>query len=253
VVVRAVAAGACREAGFELCYLEDGERGPAQRQSLLSVCWNARFEDVPPVRDFPSYTGQRNFPGLYFAACTGRHIGFESWVERDNMMLLDFSREVRAFSAQPFWLLWPAGGKVRRHVPDLFARLADGGGLVIDVRPDDRIEPEDAEAFEATAAACEPVGWGYRRVGVPDPVLAANIRWLSGYRYPRCLREEHRAGLLEAFAGPRPLLDGAMTAGDRIAVLPSLFHLMWAGILSADLESALLEGSSLVSAAGSAR
>lgn len=253
MVVRAVAAGACREAGFELCYLEDGERGPAERQSLLSVCWNARFEDVPPVRDFPSYTGQRNFPGLYFAACTGRHIGFESWVERDNMMLLDFSPEVRAFSAQPFWLLWPAGGKVRRHVPDLFARLAGGGGLVIDVRPDDRIEPEDAEAFGATAAACESVGWGYRRVGVPDPVLAANVRWLSGYRYPRCLREEHRAGLLEAFAGPRPLLDGAMAVGDRIAVLPSLFHLMWAGILSADLESALLEGSSLVSAAGSAR
>ena len=223
------------------------------RACLLSVCWNARFEDVPPVRDFPSYTGQRNFPGLYFAACTGRHIGFESWVERDNMMLLDFSREVRAFSAQPFWLLWSAGGKVRRHVPDLFARLADGGGLVIDVRPDDRIEPEDAEAFEATAAACESVGWGYRRVGVPDPVLAANVRWLSGYRYPRCLREEHRAGLLEAFAGPRPLLDGAMAVGDRIAVLPSLFHLMWAGNLSADLESALLEGSSLVSAAGSAR
>jgi hypothetical protein len=253
VVVRAVAAGACREAGFELCYLEDGERGPAERRSLLSVCWNARFEDVPPVRGFPSYTGQRNFPGLYFAACTGRHIGFESWVERDNMMLLDFSREVRAFSAQPFWLLWPAGGKVRRHVPDLFARLADGGGLVIDVRPDDRIEPEDAEAFEAAAAACGSVGWGYRRVGVPDPVLAANVRWLSGYRYPRCLSEEHRAGLLEAFAGPRPLLDGAMAVGDRIAVLPSLFHLMWTGILSADLVSALLEGGSLVSAAGSAR
>jgi len=217
------------------------------------VCWNARFEDVPPVRGFPSYTGQRNFPGLYFAACTGRHVGLESWAERDNMMLLDFSPLVRAFSAQPFWLLWPAGGKVRRHVPDLFARLADGGGLVIDVRPDDRIEPEDAEALGATAAACESVGWGYRRAGVPDPVLAANVRWLSGCRYPRCLREEHRAGLPEAFAGPRPLLDGAMAVGDRIAVLPSLFHLMWAGILSAGPESALLEGSSLVSAAGSAR
>jgi hypothetical protein len=34
------------------------------------------------VRDFPSYKGQRNFPGLYFAACTGRHVGFESWLER---------------------------------------------------------------------------------------------------------------------------------------------------------------------------
>jgi hypothetical protein len=36
-------------------------------------------------------------------------------------------------------------------------------------------------------------------------------------------------------------------------VLPSLFHLMWTGILSADLASALLEGGSPVSAAGGAR
>ena len=74
----------------------------------------------------------------------------------------------------------------------------------------------------------------------------------AGDRVPERFPAEHRAGLLEAFAGPRPLLDGAMAVGDRIAVLPSLFHLMWTGILSADLASALLEGGSLVSAAGSA-
>jgi hypothetical protein len=93
-------------------------------------------------------------------------------------------------------------------------------------------------------------GWGYRRVGVPDPVLAANVRWLAGYRHARCLREEYRAGLLEAFAAPAPLLDGAQAVGDRIAVLPSLFHLMWSGALSADLASAPLGGGSLVSMAG---
>lgn len=239
--------------GFELRYLESGQGGPSERQALLAVCWNARFEDVPPVRDFPSYRGQRNFPGLYFAACTGRHVGFESWLERDHMMLLDFSPQVRAFSAQPFWLLWPSGGRVRRHAPDIFVRLADGGGVVVDVRADDKIKPEDAEAFEVTAAACEWAGWGYRRVGVPDPVLAANVRWLAGYRHPRCLREEYRAGLLEAFAAPVPLLDGALSVGDRIAVLPSVFHLMWTGVLAADLASAPLDGRSLVSAAGGVR
>jgi hypothetical protein len=240
-------------AGFELRYLESGDRGPAERQGPLAACWNARFEDVPPVRDFPSFKGQRNFPGLYFAACTGRHVGYESWLERDHMMLLDFSPRVRGFSAQPFWLLWPAGGKVRRHAPDIFARLSDGSGLVVDVRPDDRIRPEDAQAFEVTAAACESVGWGYRRVGAPDPVLAANVRWLAGYRHRRCLREEHRAGLLEAFSSPAPLLAGARAVGDPIAVLPSLFHLMWAGVLAASLSPALLDGGAMVSVSGSGR
>jgi hypothetical protein len=247
------AAGVRGTGGFELRYLECGEGGPSERQGPLAGCWNARFEDVPPVRGFPSYKGQRNFPGLYFAACMGRHVGFESWVERDNMMLLDFCRKVRAFSAQPFWLSWPAGGRVRNHAPDLFVRLSDGGGMVVDVRPDDRIEPEDAGAFEVTAEACASVGWGYRRVGVPDPVLAGNVRWLAGYRYPRCLSQEYRAGLLEAFSSPRPLLAGALSVGDRIAVLPSLYHLMWTGTLSADLTSSLLDGGSLVSATGRAR
>ena len=38
----------------------------------------------PPVRSFPSYRGQRNFPGWYWSATEGRRIGFESWVERDH-------------------------------------------------------------------------------------------------------------------------------------------------------------------------
>jgi hypothetical protein len=56
-----------------------------ERRGALTVCWNTRFEDVPPVRSFPSYKGQRNFPGLYFAACMSRHVGFESWLERDQL------------------------------------------------------------------------------------------------------------------------------------------------------------------------
>jgi hypothetical protein len=97
------------------------------------------------------------------------------------------------------------------------------------------------------------VGWGYRRVGALDPVLAANVRWLAGYRHPRCLRAEHRARLLEVFTRPAPLLAGAEAVGDRIAVLPSLFHLMWTGALAADLASAPLDGSSRVSVGGGSR
>lgn len=251
--VAAVAAGICRAYGFELRYLQVDGSGAVERRGALAACWNIRFEDVPPVRRFSSYKGQRNFPGLYFAACLGRHVGFESWLERDQLMMLDFSPQVRSFSAQPFWLLWGSGGKARRHAPDFFARLADGGGEVVDVRADDRIASEDAEAFQVTAVACESVGWGYRRVGALDPVLAANVRWLAGYRHPRCLREEYRARLLEVFARPSPLLAGVEAVGDRIAVLPSLFHLMWTGALAADLVSGRLSGSSVVSGNGAGR
>jgi hypothetical protein len=64
-----------------------------------------RFESGPPVRSFPSYRGQRNWPGWWWSSTTGAHVGFESWLERDHAMALDFAPQVAAFAAQPFWLI----------------------------------------------------------------------------------------------------------------------------------------------------
>lgn len=120
----------------------------------LSDLWSVRFEYVSPLRSFPSFKGQKSFTGGYQAAAMGAEVGFESWLERDVAMMLDFDPGV-AFSSQPFRLSWSADGGTRRHVPDFFARLADGTGVVVDVRPDDRIEPEDAETFSATVDAAD--------------------------------------------------------------------------------------------------
>ena len=109
----------------------------------------------------------------------------------------------------------------------------------------------DAETFAATASACEAVGWEYRRAGDLDPVLVANVRWLARYRHQRCLVPEVAAVLLEAFAGGRCLFEGAELAGDRLRVLPVLFHLMWRRQLAADLAVPL--GMSAVVHAGGAR
>jgi hypothetical protein len=84
---------------FELGYVTaDGER----HRKVLSQCWNVRFEGVPPVRAFVSYKGQKNFTGLRWTATVDGHVGFESWLERDNLMLLDFDPAVTGISSQPF-------------------------------------------------------------------------------------------------------------------------------------------------------
>jgi hypothetical protein len=231
-------------AEFEVEFL--GVDGVVQR-GPLAQCWSVRFEEVAPVRSFPSYRGQRNFPGWWWSSTLERHVGYESWLERDHLMLLDFDPQVTAFASQPFWLSWPAGDRIRRHVPDFFVRRVDGVGVVVDVRADDRIEPADAEAFEATAVACDAVGWEFRRVGALGPVFAANARWLSRYRHPRSGRREDLADrLLEVFAQPTPLFDAAERVGDRLLVLPVLYHLLWSRVLDADLGGALLGPSSLV-------
>lgn len=238
------------EYGVELEFSFDGGR----RRVRLAECGGVRFEDAVPVRSFRWSRGQRHFPGWWWLATTGRHVGYESWLERDHLMLLDFDPAVTAVSSQPFWLHWPDGRRSRRHAPDFFARLAGGTGVVIDVRADDRIEPDDAEAFAVTARACEAAGWHFRRVGAVDPVLAANVRWLSRYRHPRCAGPPGVAdGLRQVFAVPAPLLAGVAGTGDSLAVLPVLFHLMWHRVLEADLGSGPLGSSSLVWLAAGAR
>jgi len=119
--------------------------------------------------------------------------------------------------------------------------------VVIDVRADDRIEDCDAEAFEVTAQACMQVGWEFRRVGEIDPVLNGNMRWLARYRHPRCAgRAEIVLRLRGAFKEPVPVLVGAEAVGDRILVLPALFHLMWRQELVADLARERLGPATLV-------
>jgi len=85
-------------------------------------------------------------------------------------------------------------------------------------------------------------GWRFMRVGVPDRVRTANITWLARYRYQRCGSPDAERLLLKVFADPVPLMAGAAAAGDPLAVLPALFHLMWRHVLVTDLDVRLTAG-----------
>ncbi|MEV4916519.1 TnsA-like heteromeric transposase endonuclease subunit [Streptomyces tirandamycinicus] len=220
--------------------------GEGRVSGCLADHWDVRFEDAPPVRSFQFAKGSRSYPGLYWSATMRRHVGYESWLERDHLKLLDFDRQIVGIASQPFRISWVQDGTVRHHTPDYFARRANGTGVVIDVRADDRIGDKDAAAFAATETACSQVGWEFRRVGAPAAVLMANVRWLAGYRHPRAYREVVAQVLVEVFADPTRLSVGAAQAGHPIVVLPVLFHLMWTGVLTADLRRAVLAGTTLV-------
>jgi hypothetical protein len=238
------------DSGFELGFVDGGG---VERRAPLAACAEVRFEDGMPVRQFRWSRGLGHFPGWWWAATTGRHVGYESWLERDHVRALDFDPEIAGIASQPFWLHWEGERGRRRHAPDYFARRADGTGVVIDVRAGDRIEAADAEAFAVTAQACALVSWEFRRVGQIDPVLAGNVRWLARYRHPRCAgRVEIVHRLREVFAASAPLSAGAAEAGDLLATLPALFHLMWRQELVADVAQARLGPATLVRIAGAA-
>jgi hypothetical protein len=236
--------------GFEIAYVDGAG---VERCEVLSRCRDAEFERARPVRGFASFKGQSHFPGLWWFSAAGDHVGFESWLERDVVMLLDADPAVAAVVSQPFWLSWPDGKRTVRHAPDFFARRRDGSAVVIDVRADDRIEDSDAVKFEMTGRACALAGWEYQRIGALDPVLAANLRWLAGYRHPRYAVPGCAADLARVFASPLSLMDGARAAGDPIAVLPVLFSLLWRRRLLADLATSLLGPGTLVWSPGGRR
>ncbi|GAA2126817.1 hypothetical protein GCM10009759_79330 [Kitasatospora saccharophila] len=235
-------------AGFELDFSVDGvrHRGP------LRTNWDVRFETVEPVREFSWHKFARGFAGWYYSATVRDHVGYESWLERDRLILLDRDPEVTAIASQPFWLHWHDGVRMRRHAPDYFVRLADGRARVVDVRAEDDMDEATRESFAATEHACRAVGWDFAVVGRLDPVFMANVRWLHRYRRARCGRPAEVADrLLEVFREPKGLWEGAGLVGDRLEVLPVLFHLLWSGALVTDLVGGLMAADSLVWTEGS--
>lgn len=232
----------------EVTWIDAGEH---RRVAGVEAAGEVAFEDAAPVREFSSYRRQRHFPGMWWSATTGRHVGFESWLERDHAMMLDFDREVVGLSSQPFRLSWrDVDGKATSHTPDYFVRRADGTAVVVDVRPADRVKPKDEVKFQQTALVCAAVaGWSFRLVHELDPVVVANVTWLSGYRHPR--HDHLRAGelLREVFAGGEELLAGAEKVGDPIGCLPVLFHLLWRGELVIDVSVPVHDGSLVVTRA----
>ncbi len=166
-------------------------------------------------------------------------MGYESWLERDRLILLDRDPEVVGIASQPFWLHWHDGKRWRRHASDFFVRLGDGRGR----RPD---RPGGRRVVRETERACQAVDWEFVRVGEPDPVLMANVRWLSRYRRRRCARADVAERLLRVFEEPAQLRPATEEVGDPRLVLPVLFHLLWSGVLSADLEGGPLSSDSLV-------
>lgn len=173
----------------------------------------------------PAYRGQRSLPGWWWSATTGGHVVFESWVERHHIMEFDRVPEVIGLAGQPFALVWAQGLKRRSNVPDMFVRHSDGQAVVIDCRPADRADEKFYEVAAITAGLCERIGWQLE--GEPEPVRASNLRWLAGYRRPFVRVAVTAERLLAAASSPMPLLQLAESVGEPIAVLPTLFHLLW--------------------------
>ena len=93
--------------GFEVSYVPDGG---AEHRVPLAQASAVPLEQGIPVRRFTSRKGQRHRSGLW-SATTGSHVGFESWLERDHVLHLDFDPSVVGNAHEIFQNDRKAGGR----------------------------------------------------------------------------------------------------------------------------------------------
>ncbi|MFD6327808.1 TnsA-like heteromeric transposase endonuclease subunit [Streptomyces sp. NPDC058442] len=199
------------------------------------------LEGCLPIRPFPVLKGRRTAPGWWWSATDRRlvHYGFKAM--RTQVMMLDHDPGVVALACRPVELVWRGrGGKMLSHAPHLMARLTDGSGLLVDCAGQSGASRRLVQRAAHVEAAAAAAGWHYRLVGPPSPVVEANVRWLAGYRHPRCAGGRVQE-VAVCFRTPLPLLEGVRRLGDPIAVWPSVFHALWAGVLGVPLERVLHE------------
>ncbi|MFF7459391.1 TnsA-like heteromeric transposase endonuclease subunit [Kitasatospora sp. NPDC008115] len=230
--------------GFEAVFTVGGE---LEQERWDRAVDRVRFEELRPVSAFPVIPGKRWGPGWWWSATTGGHVAHGSAATVVQLMLLDRDPRVVAMAGRPVRVLWrdpQERGAVRSWVPQVFARYADGTGLLADCPGSPGAGGVAAQrAAAAVGEACARVGWVYRRLRVPDPVVVGNVRWLAGYRHPRFrgARQVEEA-VMEAFACPRPLVEGVRAVGNPLVVLPVVYHALWAHRLRAPLERPLHGG-----------
>ncbi|MDH6513737.1 hypothetical protein M2163_009291 [Streptomyces sp. SAI-135] len=228
--------------GWEAVFLDP--LGQVVQQRWADAVLTVAFEELEPASAFPVVPGRRWGPGLWWSATTGRHVACGSAAMRAQLMVLDRDPDVIGLAGRPVRVLWRTRrGQVRSWTPQLFARYRDGTALLADCPS--RPEAGGQRAVQAATvlqAACAQAGWTYRRFKPLEDILAANLKWLAGYRHPR---NAGRLGLmpavLEAFTRPRPLIEGAKAVGDPIEVLPAVFHALWHGQLTTPLDVPLQE------------
>jgi hypothetical protein len=202
------------------------------------------FADVLPWRTFRWRRGQPHYSGLYWSAVTGGHVAYESRLELAWLLLADRDRRLRRVVSQPFQLVAQVGGVVRRHVPDFVAVRADGLVTVVDVKPRRRLVREEvAFTFGWTEQVVAAQGWAFEVFSEPDPVVLANVRFLSGYRrgwqFDQHLLDEVAAAIGRSGMFTDAERAAAGIVGGGAAGRAYLLAALWSGRLVADLQRPL--------------
>ncbi len=208
-----------------------------------------------PVRTVPK--NYRNLTGLVANSRTQLMTAFESTLERDFLLLLDFDPDVAFYEEQPVKITYhDANGRRRTYTPDILVRYRanhlearPAKPLLCEVKYRDDLRQHWTDyrpKFRAAQRYARQQGWRFRLVTerhVRTPYLD-NVKFLGPYRAIP-VHDVHQTRLLHTLLAlgetdPASLL--AMMSHDRwqqAQILPMLWQLVALRQVGVDLEQPL--------------
>jgi hypothetical protein len=217
-----------------------------------------------PARIVPK--NYRNLTGLVYNSRTRALSAFESTLERDYLVLLDFDPAVNHYEEQPLTIKYrDSAGRCRRYTPDVFVSYHRVRGAtsvpsaLCEIKYRDDLRQHWAEykpKFRAAHRYTREHGWCFRLVTereIRTPFLE-NAKFLRQYQ-DFAVDETRQRQLLQALVEQRATdLAGLLSAitddrWQRAQLLPVLWQLIAQRKVGVDLEQPLKMGSRLWSTA----
>lgn len=210
----------------------------------------ARLASISPVRSIG--TSRRALTGAVRLGAGG-HVAFESSLERDLLLLLDFDPAVRAIREQPFSIQYQFEGATRRYTPDVLAEFGGVGAethtVVYEVKMREELETSFVQLrprFKAAVAFCRSRGWLFKIVTekhIRTPTLQ-NVQFLRRYQ---ALGDQPvvKQQLLQALKGlelatPETLLAATYWHGEqRMTAIPVFWQLVASRAIGVNLSKPL--------------
>ncbi|MFF1257592.1 hypothetical protein ACFVZT_12280 [Streptomyces sp. NPDC058321] len=206
-----------------------------ERVASPSALRGAPVEEWPVLHEQRPYKGRRSKVRLYWSSTTKKSFVCRSLEHRDAAMPLDRDADIAYLSASSLQLEWSDEGRTGVVDPAFLARTTGGQRRLYLHAPGGR-EPDEQEVAVARAAGLE-AGWQVAMARVPAGQLRRNLYLVSHFRHDEHADADAQARLLQAFARPRPLDEGA----DSVALPRTLcWHLLWTGELTTCWERPLL-------------
>lgn len=94
----------------------------------------------------------RRFRGYYPSAKLGRMVAWESLLERDAILLIEFSPGVLTYREQPVEIRYPFGEDTRSYFPDFEISLVNGERVHVEVKTVAELSRPDVSAKFAAVA-----------------------------------------------------------------------------------------------------